>query len=158
MAQLRVAVEHDRQQPTISLPLFHHAHGLLLGILLVRLSTEVEGLGWSDEPRADAARAAWGADGAPRASAAVTSVSSPTCPGGASPRPSAFAPENSSGARASSKGRPSTPTADFTRPVTTGITANFITARAAARHMIGQGSGVILALENGSTYGSPRAP
>ena len=39
---------------------------------------------------------------------------------------------------------------DFTRPITTGITANFITARAAARHMVEQGSGVILALDSGS--------
>src|SRR6266511_2967507 len=46
-------------------------------------------------------------------------------------------------------------TADFLRPITTGITANFITARAAARHMIGQGSGVILALDSGSANGSP---
>jgi NAD(P)-dependent dehydrogenase (short-subunit alcohol dehydrogenase family) len=46
-------------------------------------------------------------------------------------------------------------TEDFTRPITTGITANFITARAAARHMIEQGSGVILALDSGSAYGSP---
>ncbi len=46
-------------------------------------------------------------------------------------------------------------TADFLRPVTTGITANFITARAAARHMIRQGSGVILALDSGSAHASP---
>jgi NAD(P)-dependent dehydrogenase (short-subunit alcohol dehydrogenase family) len=46
-------------------------------------------------------------------------------------------------------------TEDFTRPVTTGITANFITAREAARHMIEQGSGVILALDSGSANGSP---
>jgi NAD(P)-dependent dehydrogenase (short-subunit alcohol dehydrogenase family) len=46
-------------------------------------------------------------------------------------------------------------TEDFTRPITTGITANFITARAAARHMIEQGSGVILALDSGSANGSP---
>jgi NAD(P)-dependent dehydrogenase (short-subunit alcohol dehydrogenase family) len=46
-------------------------------------------------------------------------------------------------------------TADFTRPITTGITTTFITARAAARHMIGQGSGVILALDSGSAVGSP---
>jgi NAD(P)-dependent dehydrogenase (short-subunit alcohol dehydrogenase family) len=46
-------------------------------------------------------------------------------------------------------------TADFTRPITTGITANFITARSAARHMIEQGSGVILALDSGSANGSP---
>lgn len=45
-------------------------------------------------------------------------------------------------------------TEDFTRPITTGITANFITARAAARHMIEQGSGVILALDSGSANGS----
>ena len=46
-------------------------------------------------------------------------------------------------------------TADFTRPITTGITTNFITARAAARRMIEQGSGVILALNSGSAHGSP---
>src|SRR5215208_5050878 len=46
-------------------------------------------------------------------------------------------------------------TVDFVRPITTGITANFITARAAARRMIEQGSGVILALDSGSAYGSP---
>src|SRR5215207_3525485 len=46
-------------------------------------------------------------------------------------------------------------TADFTRPITTGITTNFITARAAARHMIEQGSGVILSLDSGSANGSP---
>lgn len=45
-------------------------------------------------------------------------------------------------------------TEDFVRPVTTGITTNFITARAAARHMIEQGSGVILALNSGSAHGS----
>jgi NAD(P)-dependent dehydrogenase (short-subunit alcohol dehydrogenase family) len=45
-------------------------------------------------------------------------------------------------------------TEDFTRPITTGITANFVTA-GAARHMIGQGSGVILALDSGSANGSP---
>src|SRR5829696_1862360 len=44
---------------------------------------------------------------------------------------------------------------DFTRPITTGITTNFITARAAARHMIEQGSGVILVLDSGSANGSP---
>jgi NAD(P)-dependent dehydrogenase (short-subunit alcohol dehydrogenase family) len=43
---------------------------------------------------------------------------------------------------------------DFVRPVTNGITANFITARAAARHMIEQGSGVILALDSGSANGA----
>jgi NAD(P)-dependent dehydrogenase (short-subunit alcohol dehydrogenase family) len=46
-------------------------------------------------------------------------------------------------------------TADFVRPITTGITANFITARAAARRMVEQGSGVILALDSGSANGSP---
>ncbi|MEZ0073851.1 SDR family NAD(P)-dependent oxidoreductase [Planotetraspora sp. GP83] len=46
-------------------------------------------------------------------------------------------------------------TADFTRPIVTGITANFITARAAARHMIERGSGVILTLDSGSAHGSP---
>jgi NAD(P)-dependent dehydrogenase (short-subunit alcohol dehydrogenase family) len=44
---------------------------------------------------------------------------------------------------------------DFTLPITTGITSNFITARAAARRMIEQGSGVILALDSGSANGSP---
>ncbi|WP_433351869.1 SDR family NAD(P)-dependent oxidoreductase [Microtetraspora malaysiensis] len=46
-------------------------------------------------------------------------------------------------------------TSDFTRAITTGITANFITARTAARHMIERGSGVILALDSGSALGSP---
>jgi NAD(P)-dependent dehydrogenase (short-subunit alcohol dehydrogenase family) len=46
-------------------------------------------------------------------------------------------------------------TADFTRPVLTRLTANFITARAAARHMVKQRSGVILALDSGSASGSP---
>jgi NAD(P)-dependent dehydrogenase (short-subunit alcohol dehydrogenase family) len=46
-------------------------------------------------------------------------------------------------------------TADFTRPVFTRLTTNFITARAAARHMVKQGSGVILALNSGSAHGSP---
>lgn len=43
---------------------------------------------------------------------------------------------------------------DFVHPITTGITANFITARAAARRMIEQRSGVILALDSGSAKGS----
>jgi NAD(P)-dependent dehydrogenase (short-subunit alcohol dehydrogenase family) len=43
---------------------------------------------------------------------------------------------------------------DFTRPVTTGITTAFITARAAARHMVEQGSGVILTLTSGSSRGT----
>jgi NAD(P)-dependent dehydrogenase (short-subunit alcohol dehydrogenase family) len=46
-------------------------------------------------------------------------------------------------------------TADLLRPLTTGITSTFITARAAARHMVEQGSGVILALDSGSAVGSP---
>ncbi|HVV07800.1 SDR family NAD(P)-dependent oxidoreductase [Amycolatopsis sp.] len=46
-------------------------------------------------------------------------------------------------------------TADFTRPVLTRLTANFVTARAAARHMVKQRSGVILALDSGSAQGSP---
>ncbi|MEU8413516.1 SDR family oxidoreductase [Amycolatopsis japonica] len=44
---------------------------------------------------------------------------------------------------------------DYVRPITTGITTNFITARAAARHMTAQGSGAILALDSGSAHGSP---
>ena len=44
-------------------------------------------------------------------------------------------------------------TADFVGAITTGITANFNTARAAARQMIEQGSGVILALNSGSAHG-----
>jgi NAD(P)-dependent dehydrogenase (short-subunit alcohol dehydrogenase family) len=46
-------------------------------------------------------------------------------------------------------------TADFTRPIVTRATANFISARAAARHMVKQGSGVVLALDSGSAVGSP---
>lgn len=46
-------------------------------------------------------------------------------------------------------------TADFVRAITSSITTNFITARAAVRHMIKQGSGVILALNSGSAHGSP---
>jgi NAD(P)-dependent dehydrogenase (short-subunit alcohol dehydrogenase family) len=46
-------------------------------------------------------------------------------------------------------------TADFVHPITTGLTTNFITARAAARQMVAQGSGVILALDSGSAHGSP---
>jgi NAD(P)-dependent dehydrogenase (short-subunit alcohol dehydrogenase family) len=46
-------------------------------------------------------------------------------------------------------------TEDFVRPITTGITANFITARAAARQMVEQRSGVILALDSGSAHLSP---
>jgi NAD(P)-dependent dehydrogenase (short-subunit alcohol dehydrogenase family) len=43
--------------------------------------------------------------------------------------------------------------ADLTRSVTTGLTSNFLTARAAARHMIEQGSGVVLTLTSGSASG-----
>jgi NAD(P)-dependent dehydrogenase (short-subunit alcohol dehydrogenase family) len=45
-------------------------------------------------------------------------------------------------------------TADLLRAVTNGLTSNFITARAAARHMIKQGSGVILHLNSGSAKGT----
>lgn len=44
---------------------------------------------------------------------------------------------------------------DYTAPVTTGLTTNFITARAAGRRMAEQGSGVILALDSGSAKASP---
>jgi NAD(P)-dependent dehydrogenase (short-subunit alcohol dehydrogenase family) len=43
---------------------------------------------------------------------------------------------------------------DFIRPITTGITTNLITAKAALRHMVPQGSGVILTLNSGSAHGS----
>ncbi len=43
---------------------------------------------------------------------------------------------------------------DFARAVTTGLMANFHTARAAARHMVKQGSGVILTLTSGSARGT----
>jgi NAD(P)-dependent dehydrogenase (short-subunit alcohol dehydrogenase family) len=43
--------------------------------------------------------------------------------------------------------------ADLTRPVTNGLVANATTARAAARRMVGQGSGVILHLTSGSSAG-----
>jgi NAD(P)-dependent dehydrogenase (short-subunit alcohol dehydrogenase family) len=45
--------------------------------------------------------------------------------------------------------------ADFTRAIINGVTTTFITARAAARYMTKQGSGVILALNSGSAHGSP---
>jgi NAD(P)-dependent dehydrogenase (short-subunit alcohol dehydrogenase family) len=45
-------------------------------------------------------------------------------------------------------------TADLLRAVTNGLTSNFITARAAGRHMIKQGSGVILHLTSGSARGT----
>jgi NAD(P)-dependent dehydrogenase (short-subunit alcohol dehydrogenase family) len=44
--------------------------------------------------------------------------------------------------------------ADLLRAVTNGLTSSFVTARAAARRMIEQGSGVILALSSGSARGS----
>jgi NAD(P)-dependent dehydrogenase (short-subunit alcohol dehydrogenase family) len=44
---------------------------------------------------------------------------------------------------------------DYTRPVVQGIACQFITARAAARRMTAQGSGVILSLNSGSRNGTP---
>jgi NAD(P)-dependent dehydrogenase (short-subunit alcohol dehydrogenase family) len=44
--------------------------------------------------------------------------------------------------------------ADLTHAVMTGLTANFLTARAAARYMVKQGSGVILMLTSGSSVGA----
>jgi NAD(P)-dependent dehydrogenase (short-subunit alcohol dehydrogenase family) len=44
--------------------------------------------------------------------------------------------------------------ADFMQPIVTGATSNFITARAAARLMVAQGSGVILAITSGSSAGA----
>jgi NAD(P)-dependent dehydrogenase (short-subunit alcohol dehydrogenase family) len=44
-------------------------------------------------------------------------------------------------------------TADLARAVVTGLTTNFLTARAAARYMVKQGSGVILMLTSGSSSG-----
>jgi len=44
--------------------------------------------------------------------------------------------------------------ADLAHAVMTGLTANFLTARAAARRMIDQGSGVILMLTSGSSVGA----
>jgi NAD(P)-dependent dehydrogenase (short-subunit alcohol dehydrogenase family) len=46
-------------------------------------------------------------------------------------------------------------TDDLLRAVVNGLRGNFITARAAARRMVEQGSGVILALDSGSANGSP---
>ena len=43
---------------------------------------------------------------------------------------------------------------DFIAPIATGVTTTFITARAAARIMVKQGSGVILALTSGSSRGT----
>ena len=45
-------------------------------------------------------------------------------------------------------------TADFLAPITNGVTANFITARAAARAMSEQGAGVIMTLTSGSSHGT----
>lgn len=45
-------------------------------------------------------------------------------------------------------------TPDLTRAVVNGLTSTFVTARAAGRHMVGQGSGVILALTSGSSRGA----
>lgn len=45
-------------------------------------------------------------------------------------------------------------TADFVRPVVRGLTGSFHTARAAARRMAGQGSGVIVELDSASGRGS----
>ncbi|BCB82730.1 SDR family NAD(P)-dependent oxidoreductase [Phytohabitans suffuscus] len=42
---------------------------------------------------------------------------------------------------------------DFLRPIVTGITSTFTTARTAARHMVKQGSGVILTMNSGSARG-----
>lgn len=44
---------------------------------------------------------------------------------------------------------------DVLAPVELGLRSNFITARAAAKHMTEQGSGVIIALNSGSGNGSP---
>jgi 3-oxoacyl-[acyl-carrier protein] reductase len=38
------------------------------------------------------------------------------------------------------------PFEDFARPITTAMRTQFLTSRAAARHMVGQGSGVIMAI------------
>jgi NAD(P)-dependent dehydrogenase (short-subunit alcohol dehydrogenase family) len=46
-------------------------------------------------------------------------------------------------------------TYDLLRAVVNGLRSNFVTARAAARRMVEQGSGVILALDSGSANGSP---
>jgi NAD(P)-dependent dehydrogenase (short-subunit alcohol dehydrogenase family) len=46
-------------------------------------------------------------------------------------------------------------TDDLLHAVVNGLRSNFITTRAAARHMVDQGSGVILVLDSGSANGSP---
>ena len=43
---------------------------------------------------------------------------------------------------------------DLMAPVTAGLRSNFLTARAAARQMVSQGSGVILSLTSGSSRGA----
>jgi NAD(P)-dependent dehydrogenase (short-subunit alcohol dehydrogenase family) len=43
---------------------------------------------------------------------------------------------------------------DYARAITAGVLGSFITARAAARHMAGRGSGVILHLTSGSSRGA----
>jgi NAD(P)-dependent dehydrogenase (short-subunit alcohol dehydrogenase family) len=48
-------------------------------------------------------------------------------------------------------------TADLLAPVATGLATNFVTARAAARHMVPQGSGVILSLTSASSIGTAPA-
>jgi NAD(P)-dependent dehydrogenase (short-subunit alcohol dehydrogenase family) len=44
---------------------------------------------------------------------------------------------------------------DLTRAVTAGLATNLITAKAAARRMLAQGEGLILALNSGSFHNSP---
>ncbi|HEX4222666.1 MAG TPA: SDR family oxidoreductase [Pseudonocardiaceae bacterium] len=44
---------------------------------------------------------------------------------------------------------------DLLRAVDTGLRGNFVTAKVAAKHMVEQGSGVIIALNSGSSHGSP---
>lgn len=44
---------------------------------------------------------------------------------------------------------------DFTRPITTAVRAQFLTTRAAARHMVGRGSGVILHFGGGGPRTQP---
>lgn len=46
------------------------------------------------------------------------------------------------------------PASDFVRPVVQGITGSFHTARAAARQMVEQGSGVVIELDSASGRGS----
>jgi NAD(P)-dependent dehydrogenase (short-subunit alcohol dehydrogenase family) len=46
------------------------------------------------------------------------------------------------------------PTADLLRPVTDGLATNFVTARAAGRQMVEQGSGAILYLTSASSQGA----